>query len=98
MLSDDKLQWLKEIGAKTFETPMDVYTPDGTLYSLQYLRETPLEVLKRNDKGGFVSMGLLPVELLRNVKAILKFEGSRDGLNTYRDLIDEIEEVLKHDC
>jgi hypothetical protein len=46
-ISQEKLDWLKSIGAKKFEHPMTWSASHGKeLYSDEYLVETPLEVLK----------------------------------------------------
>lgn len=46
-ISQEKLDWLKSIGAKRFERPMTWTANHGTeLYSDEYIAETPLEVLK----------------------------------------------------
>lgn len=46
-ISQEKLDWLKSIGAKRFERPMTWTANRGTeLYSDEYIAETPLEVLK----------------------------------------------------
>ena len=42
----EKLDWLKEIGAKEFEEPMKYCVGTNCLYSEKYIRETPLEKLK----------------------------------------------------
>jgi hypothetical protein len=45
-ISQGKLDWLNEIGAKRFETPMNWHLGTGFLYSDKYITETPLEELK----------------------------------------------------
>ncbi|MGW8114262.1 hypothetical protein ACVS9P_03605 [Caproicibacterium sp. NSD3] len=46
-ISQEKLDWLKSIGAKRFEHPMTWVANHGTvLYSDECLAETPLKVLK----------------------------------------------------
>lgn len=54
-LSQDKLDWLKEIEVKVFEHPAK-YCVHNWVFSEEYLRRTPLEELKRRymsvDLGG----------------------------------------------
>ena len=45
-LPQEKLDWLKEVGAKEFERPMKWYVGTNCVFSEEYLKETPLEVLK----------------------------------------------------
>lgn len=44
-ISQEKLDWLKSIGAKKFDHPM-TWDAGKDLYSDEYIAETPLEVLK----------------------------------------------------
>lgn len=45
-ISREKLEWLKEIGAKEFEEPMKYSVGANWLYSEKYIIETPLKELK----------------------------------------------------
>jgi coenzyme F420-reducing hydrogenase beta subunit len=51
-ISQEKIDWLKEIGAKRFETPMNWYLRSNQLFSDKFIAETPLEVLKANYESG----------------------------------------------
>ena len=45
-ISDEKEEWMKEVGMKKFEHPMEYYLGMDKVFSEKYIRETPLEVLK----------------------------------------------------
>lgn len=45
-ISQEKQEWLKEIGAKEFDEPMNYYVGTNWLYSKGYINRTPLEDLK----------------------------------------------------
>ena len=45
-MSDEKEEWMKEVGMKKFEQPMEYYLGLDKVFSEKYIRETPLEELK----------------------------------------------------
>lgn len=45
-VSQEKLEWLKEIGAKEFEEPMKYCIGLNYLLSEKYINDTPLDKLK----------------------------------------------------
>ena len=46
-LSEEKLQWMKEVGINKFDKPMKYHAPYGMLYSEEYIASTPLDELKK---------------------------------------------------
>lgn len=46
-LTEEKLQWLKEIGAKEFDRPMMWHVGVNYLFSNEFIKETSLEMLKK---------------------------------------------------
>lgn len=57
-LSEEKLSWLKEVGAKEFTRPMKWHIDGHHFYSEEYIKNTPLEELKKKYEGT-VSKSLL---------------------------------------
>lgn len=47
VISQEKLDWMKEVGIKEFDKPMKFYAPYGKHYfSEEYIANTPLEKIK----------------------------------------------------
>ncbi|MBD7967714.1 hypothetical protein [Paenibacillus gallinarum] len=47
-LSQEKLDWMNEVGMKEFEEPMKYCLGANYVYSERYIKNTPLAVLKEN--------------------------------------------------
>lgn len=45
-ISQEKIDWMKEVGIKEFEKPMQYSSKFGHLYSEDYIKNTPLEKIK----------------------------------------------------
>lgn len=46
-ISQEKLNWMKEVGIKEFDKPMKFYAPrNHHLFSEEYVANTPLEKIK----------------------------------------------------
>lgn len=45
-ISQEKLDWMKKVGVKKFEEPMQYYLGANVFYSEKFLAETPLEELE----------------------------------------------------
>lgn len=45
-ISEEKRQWMEDVGIKEFKRPMHYHSPFGGLYSYEYIKNTPLETLK----------------------------------------------------
>jgi len=45
-ISEEKRKWMLEVGMKEFERPMKFYIGDNNLFSEEYIKNTPLKVLK----------------------------------------------------
>jgi hypothetical protein len=45
-ISEEKRQWMKEVGMKEFDKPIKYYIGVNHLYSVEYIKNTPLEELK----------------------------------------------------
>ncbi|MNJ25421.1 hypothetical protein D3C77_198660 [compost metagenome] len=45
-ISQDKLDWMNEVGIKEFDKPMKYRSKFGHLYSEEYIKNTPLEKIQ----------------------------------------------------
>ena len=45
-ISKEKLEWMKEVGMNEFKKPMKYYVGLNNVFSEEYIKNTPLEVLK----------------------------------------------------
>ncbi|URZ06426.1 hypothetical protein [Clostridium felsineum] len=56
-ISKQKLEWMRKVGVKKFEEPLQYYLGANIFYSEKFLAETPLEELEKKsnqilaDKG-----------------------------------------------
>lgn len=50
-LSEEKLVWLEEVGAREFVRPMKWHIDGHHFYSEEYIKNTPLEELKKKYEG-----------------------------------------------
>lgn len=64
-ISREKLEWLKEIGAREFEEPMKYSVGVNWLYSEKHIIETPLEELKARYNQRLIKGGLKMKEISR---------------------------------
>lgn len=56
-ISKEKLEWMKEVGIKEFAKPMKYHAGTNWLYSEEYIKNTPLEELKRKYDKRLVNLG-----------------------------------------
>lgn len=56
-ISKEKLEWMEEIGIKEFDKPMKYHAGVNWLYSEEYIKNTPLEELKRKYDKRLVELG-----------------------------------------